>query len=284
MYNNHSTDSDHEMGMEIFHEPSSAPASVPTRSTTFPAFLRAARKLAFAVPITSASMSYLVVLDITNRSRTTPPFWGAGEVQAQFMGLGIGRDPCPRSPPPSPAPPPPDPVTTTVTGLGIGWPWFTSCGTSRSNRPERWIFKYAMWSWLFLIEFVQGHATVLLVLLQALMAFSFVMDVGVNKNYHGYWFCCSSYSYFFFCASGQVAAIDAALRRRRMKRGHGWAVPFLALVGWLVTAIGILLFDAWKPNHHFLAFMVGTVCALLNLLVVATSRTRTPTLTRKSDT
>ena len=188
--------------------------------------LRAARKLDLAVPIASATMSYLLVLDLANRNQITPPFWGAGEVQAQFMGLGIG-----------------------------------------ANRPEAFAFKYLMWSWLFVIEIFQGHAAVLLVLLQALLAFSFVMDVGVNRDYHGYWFCCSSYSYFFFCASGQVAAMEAALRQKK----KNWVVAVGVLVGWLVSAIGILVVDAWRPNHHLLAFLVGTLCALLN---VASSRTR----------
>ena len=266
------------------HEPSSAPASAPTkcaRSTAFPASLRAARKLAFAVPIAAAAVSYLLVLDVANRNRTRPPFWGAVELQAQFMGLGIGRDPCPRSPPSSPPAPPPGPPalplplrapTATVVGCGwwcgLAWPTHTSCGTSRWNRPEGWLFKYSMWSWLFVVELCQGHATVLLVLLQALLEFSFTMDAGSNKDFDDYWFCCSSYAYFFFWASGLVAAIDAALRRRRRQKGRGWAVPFGVLVGWLASALGTLIFDAWEHNHHFLAFLVGTLCALLNMLVV----------------
>ena len=77
------------------HEASSTPASAPTkcaRSTAFPASLRAARKLAFAVPIAAIAMSYLLVLDVANRNRTRPPFWGAVELQAQF---GPGHRPRP---------------------------------------------------------------------------------------------------------------------------------------------------------------------------------------------
>ena len=271
------------------HEASSTPASAPTkcaRSTAFPASLRAARKLAFAVPIAAIAMSYLLVLDVANRNRTKPPFWGAVELQAQFMGLGIGRDLCPRSPPSSPPAlppgppalsPPPRAPTATVVGCGlwcglgepaVALPTHTSCGISRWNRPEGWLFKYTMWSWLFVVELCQGHATVLLVLLQALLEFSFTMDAGSNKDFDDYWFCCSSYAYFFFWASGLVAAIDAALRRRRRQKGRGWAVPFGVLAGWLASALGTLIFDAWEHNHHFLAFLVGTLCALLNMLVV----------------
>ena len=191
------------------------------------AALRSAQKLALAVPVASATMTYLLVLDLANRERITPPFWGAVDVQAQFLGLGI----------------------------------------SYLKSPETWVFKYGMWSWLFVIEFVQGHASVLLVLLQALLAFSFVMDVGVNRDYHGRWYCCSSYSTFFFCAAGQVAAMDAALCRKKRR----WEVASGVLVGWLVSAVGILVVDSWRPNHHLLAFLLGTVCALLS---VASSRTR----------
>ena len=45
-------------------------------------------------------------------------------------------------------------------------------------------------------------------------------------------------------------------------------MPFGVLVGWLASALGTLIFDAWEHNHHFLAFLVGTLCALLNMLVV----------------
>ena len=252
--------------------------------------LRNARKLASAVPIAAAAVGYLLVLDVANRNRTRTPFWGAAELQAQFMGLGIGQDPCPRSPPSSPPVPPPvprgppalppPPSAPAVTVVGCGWwcgpgkpaaarPIHISCGISKWNRPERWLFKYIMWSWLFVVESCQGHATVLLVLLQALLQFSFTMDAGVNSGFGDYKFCCSSYAYYFFWASGLVAIIDAALRRRRRQKGWGWAaVSFGALVGWLASALGALVFDAWEHNHHFLAFQVGTFCAVLNVLVV----------------
>ena len=110
----------------------------------------------------------------------------------------------------------------------------------------------------------------LLVLLQALLQFSFTMDAGVNNDFGDYAFCCSSYAYYFFWASGLVAIFDAALRRRRRQkgRGWGWAIPFGVLVGWLASALGALVFDGWEHNHHFLAFLVGTFCAVLNVLVV----------------
>ena len=75
---------------------------------------------------------------------------------------------------------------------------------------------------------------------------------------------------YFFWASGLVAIFDAALRRRRRQkgRGWGWAIPFGVLVGWLASALGALVFDGWEHNHHFLAFLVGTFCAVLNVLVV----------------
>ena len=178
--------------------------------------LRNARRLAGGVPIAAAAVGYLLVLDVANRNTTRPPFWGAAELQAQFMGLGIGEDPCPRSPPPSPPVPPPGPPALpsppsapAVTVVGCGW-WcgpgkpaaartiHTSCGISKWNRPERWLFKYIMWSWLFAVESCQGHATVLLVLLQALLQFSFTMDAGVNNYFDDYAFCCSSYAYYLF--------------------------------------------------------------------------------------
>ena len=110
----------------------------------------------------------------------------------------------------------------------------------------------------------------LLVLLQALLQFSFTMDAGVNNDFDDYMFCCSSYAYYLFWASGLVAIFDAALRRRRRQRGRGWgwAIPFGVLVGWLASALGALVFDGWEHNHHFLAFLVGTFCAVLNVLVV----------------
>ena len=263
-------------------------ASAPSPKCATSTALRNARRLAAAVPIAAAAVGYLLVLDVANRNTTRPPFWGAAELQAQFMGLGIGEDPCPRSPPPSPPLPPPGPPALpppprapAVTVVECGW-WcgpgkpaaartiHTSCGISKWNRPERWLFKYIMWSWLFVVESCQGHATVLLVLLQALLQFSFTMDAGVNNDFGDYAFCCSSYAYYFFWASGLVAIFDAALRRRRRQkgRGWGWAIPFGVLVGWLASALGALVFDGWEHNHHFLAFLVGTFCAVLNVLVV----------------
>ena len=225
------------------------------------------RKLAFAIPVAGIVIGYLLILDIANRNKTKPPFWGATDLQAQFMGLGIGHDPCPLLPP---APPP---LAPTDTAAVCGWlcilkrPSRTLCDTRRS-RPEVWLFKYVMWSWLFVVELCQGHASVLLVLLQALLQFSFTMNSGTNKDYDGYSYCCSSYAYFFFCASGLIAAMDATLRRRKRLRGRGWILLFGVLVGWLVSALGTLLFDSWKHNHHFLAFILGTLCALVSMLVV----------------
>jgi len=253
------------------------------RSTALAVSLRGARRLAFTVPIAAAAISYLLVLDVANRSTTKPPFWGAAELQAQFMGLGIGEEPCrppppspPARPPPPPAPPPPPRAPALAEVMCVGWwcgsqpavAWPTPYCGSRRNRPEQWLFKYAMWSWLFVIEACQGHATVLLVLLQALLEFSFTMDAGRNNNADKYWFCCSSYAYFFFLPAGLIAAIDVALRRRRRRKGRGLGLPFSLLVGWLTSALGTLSFDSWQHNHHFLAFLMGTLCALLNMLVV----------------
>ena len=84
-------------------------ASAPSPKCATSTALRNARRLAAAVPIAAAAVGYLLVLDVANRNTTRPPFWGAAELQAQFMGLGIGEDPCPRSPPPSPPVPPPGP-------------------------------------------------------------------------------------------------------------------------------------------------------------------------------
>ena len=238
------------------------------------------------MPIAAAAVIYLLVLDVANRHRTRPPFWGAAELQAQFMGLGNGEDPCPLSPPPSSPPPPPHPFAppplprapaaaeVTEERLlrsgwpAVAWPTHTPC-SSLWNQPQQWLFKYIMWSWLFVVEALQGHATVLLVLLQALLEFSFTMDAGRNNDVDAYWFCCSSYAYFFFFASGLVAAIDVAMRRRRRRQGRkSLALPLGLLVGWLASALGTLAFDGWDHSHHFLAFLVGTLCALLNMLVV----------------
>ena len=97
------------------------------------------------------------------------------------------------------------------------------------------------------------------------MEFSFTMDAGVNKDFSGYHYCCSSYAYFFFCASGLVSAADAVLRVRRVS----WRREMLfVLFVWCGFALGTLIYDQWQHNHHFLAFLIGTLCALLNVQVV----------------
>lgn len=105
---------------------------------------------------------YLLILDVLNASKSTPPFVGASPLIAQFMGLGIGGH--------------------------------------RYNDIARWIAKYTFWSLsLLTIEYCTSCSFLLLSLLQSIFAFSFVMDAGVNSNYqckHMH-FCCSSYSYLF---------------------------------------------------------------------------------------
>ena len=67
-------------------------ASAPSPNCATSIALLNARRLAAAVPIAAAAVGYLLVLDVANRNTTRPPFWGAAELQAQFMGLGIGEE------------------------------------------------------------------------------------------------------------------------------------------------------------------------------------------------
>ena len=146
---------------------------------------------------------------------------------------------------------------------------FMGLGITTYSRPEQWFLKYLMWSTLIVIETFQDHATVLLTLLHALLGFSFVMDAGVNSYYHGHHFCCSSYAYCVFWASAFVALLVCAIRAK-------WAVAsrWGIVLAWALCGLGILAYDAWRVGHHFLAYFVGTLGAILHSLGTSRSKIR----------
>jgi hypothetical protein len=163
---------------------------------------------------------YVAVLDALNAGRGAPPFVGAVPLQAQFLGLGIGG------------------------------PGFTEW--------YRWVLKYALWSAsLITIERASGRAFLVLSVLQALMAFSFVMDAGVNSEFQceHHHYCCSSYAYFYLAGTAVACAYTrwASTPARR-------AASALA---WVVAGLVVLAADGFRWDHHVLALALGSVAGAL---------------------
>lgn len=167
-------------------------------------------------------LTWLLTLDLLNASHSKPPFVGATPLMAQFLGLGIG---------------------------GEG-----------QNGAARWTAKYTFWSLsLLVIELCTSPSFLLLSLLQALLAFSFVMDAGVNSEYqcqHMH-FCCSSYSYLFLAG---IATNRVSWRLLCSRRSCLAAVSILAQCG---GATALYWFDGRAWNHHAFAYGLGVAVSVL---------------------
>lgn len=168
-------------------------------------------------------LTWLLTLDLLNASKSKPPFLGATPLMAQFLGLGIGSQ---------------------------GY-----------DGAARWIAKYTFWSLsLFVIEFYTSPSFLLLSLLQALLAFSFVMDAGVNSEYqcqHMH-FCCSSYSYLFLTGIATNRVSWRLVCKRR------WCFAFVSILVQVGGATALYLFDGHVWDHHAFAYGLGVAVSVFS--------------------
>lgn len=163
-------------------------------------------------------LTILCVLEVANCNRSAPPFVGvASSVLAQALGIGL-----------------------TCSELG----------------PLT--FKYAMWaSSLVVIEHFDGCPFALLAVADAVIAFSFVVAVGVNRSATGYLYCCSSYTYLHLLGCSLVSVIDA---------GSQWSRR-AALALWPSALLAQVAYDDWVWDHHALAFTLGSGCRVLRMRI-----------------
>ena len=163
------------------------------------------------------TLATLVFLDVINLDRTTAPFLCPFPIAAQFLGLGMSR---------------PDSKN-----------WYV------------WIVKYFCWCTIFGFELSEGPFFALITLLHALLSFSFSMDVGINSSYCGYYFCCSSYAYFFI-----MGCLGPCLWWKNLLSKWRWAVVLI----WIGGLILICAYDK-TSTHHAIPFAVGAIDASLLL-------------------